>query len=58
MNDEFPSQDQVDDLVEEELFRDQSGDDPVKITKKVQDALAVLRALGFPRQQINERSKL
>ena len=30
----------------------------MKTTKKVHDALAVLRALGFPRQQINERSAL
>jgi adenine-specific DNA-methyltransferase len=58
MNDELPGQDQIDDLVEEELFSEQSGDDPVKTTKKVQDALIVLRALGFPRQQINERSAL
>lgn len=58
MSDEFPDQDQVDDMVEEELFGNQSGDDPVKTTKKVQDALVVLRALGFPRQQINERSAL
>jgi adenine-specific DNA-methyltransferase len=55
---EFPDQDTVDAIVEEELFGNQSGDDPVKTTKKVQEALVVLRALGFPRQQINERSAL
>lgn len=58
MSDEFPEQDEIDDIVEKELFGDQSGDNPVKTTKKVQDALIVLRALGFPRQQINERSAL
>ncbi len=58
MNDEFPDQDDVDEIVGDKLFGRESGDDPVITTKKVQDALAVLRALGFPRQQINERSAL
>jgi adenine-specific DNA-methyltransferase len=58
IGDEFPDQDQVDEIVDGQLFEKQSGDDPVKTTKKVHDALAVLRALGFPRQQINERSAL
>jgi len=40
------------------LFDQESRDDPVKTTKKIQDALIILRALGFPRQQINERSAL
>ncbi len=58
MADELPGQDQIDDIVGEELFGHQNGDDPVKTTKKVQDALVILRQLGFPRQQINERSAL
>jgi adenine-specific DNA-methyltransferase len=58
MKDELPDQDQIDNAVEEVLFDLDAGDDPVKTTKKVQDALAMLRALGFPRQQINERSAL
>ena len=58
MGDEFPYQDQIDEIVENELFGDESGDDPVKTTKKIQGALAVLLALGFPRQQINDRSAL
>jgi len=58
MNDEFPSQNDVDNIVGNELFATENGDDPVITTKKVQDALAVLRALGFPRPQINERSAL
>jgi len=40
------------------LFGRESGDDPVKTTKRVQDALVILRALGFPHRQINERSAL
>jgi adenine-specific DNA-methyltransferase len=55
---QLPSQDEIDDIVGQELFGDQNGDDPVKTTKKVQDALVILRQLGFPRQQINERSAL
>ncbi len=58
MGNELPSQDEIDDLVEAVLFDQESGDDPVKTTKKIQDALIILRALGFPRQQINERSAL
>jgi adenine-specific DNA-methyltransferase len=58
MKDELPSQDRIDDLVEEELFGHPYGEDPVKATKKVQDAMGALRALGFPRPQIDERSAL
>lgn len=58
MTDTLPNQDQIDEIIDTELFTDRSGDDPVKTTKKVQDALAILRALGFPRRQINERSAL
>ena len=56
--DEFPGQDEIDALVERQLFNEKMGDDPVRTTRKVQDALVVLRALGLPRQQINERSAL
>lgn len=58
MSDEFPSQDNVDQIVEEELFADKGDVDPVTTTKKVQDALAILKKLDFPRQQINDRSAL
>lgn len=58
MSDELPDQDEIDEIVDSELFGGDSGDDPVKTIKKVLDALAVLRTLGFPRQQINERSAL
>lgn len=51
-------QELIDDCVEQELFRHENGDDPVKSVKKVKDALAILRMLGFPKQQINERSAL
>jgi adenine-specific DNA-methyltransferase len=58
MSDEFPNQDEIDEILDAELFCGKRGDDPVKTTKKVQDAIAILRALGFPRGQINERSAL
>lgn len=58
MANELPDQDEIDEMVEEVLFGNTSGDDPVKTTKKVQDALVILKQLGFPRRQVNERSAL
>lgn len=57
MSDALPEQDEIDEIIDGQLFG-ANEDDPVKTTKKVQDALAILRALGFPRRQINERSAL
>jgi adenine-specific DNA-methyltransferase len=54
----FPEQDDVDAMVDEELFGGSEGTDPVATTKKVQEAEAILKVLGFPREQLNERSAL
>lgn len=55
----FPDQDELDRLVEEELgVADVDGVDPVRVKKRIDEAIVVLKALGFPRDQVNERSAL
>ncbi|HEX6777399.1 MAG TPA: BsuBI/PstI family type II restriction endonuclease [Ktedonobacterales bacterium] len=56
---DFPEQDKIDEYVEE-LFRmtDEQGSGPVRIKKRIDEALAVLKALGLPRAQQNQRSAL
>jgi adenine-specific DNA-methyltransferase len=56
---EFPDQAAADALIAQELnMADAHGIDPVRVKQRVDEALGVLRALGFPRQQLNERSAL
>jgi adenine-specific DNA-methyltransferase len=52
----FPNQDELDALIREELSM--AGDDPVKVRQRVEQALAILVALGLPKAQQNERSAL
>lgn len=56
----FPDQAAIDALLAEELNvpKDAHDIDPVKVKQKTDEALGILRALGFPRQQLNERSAL
>jgi adenine-specific DNA-methyltransferase len=56
----FPEQDVIDSYVEDALKLEEAGGiaDPVKAKKKMDEALAVLKALGLPREQQNERSAL
>jgi adenine-specific DNA-methyltransferase len=55
----FPEQDRIDEYVEE-MFRmtDEQGSGPVRIKKRIDEALAVLNALGLPRAQQNPRSAM
>jgi len=56
---EFPPQADVDALISRELLMADSSDiDPVKVRQRMEEAQGILRALGFPRQQLNERSAL
>jgi adenine-specific DNA-methyltransferase len=58
---DFPAQADVDELVEQELFpmvADPKRVNPVKVKRRLDEALEVLRALGLPRSQQNERSAL
>lgn len=55
------NQDELDALVEQEFFQmpnDNPLPDPIKAKKKIDEALTILKSLGFPRQQQNERSAL
>ncbi len=55
--DEFPSQEEIDERIGTVLFST-DGEDPVRTARKVTEAMGILKALGFPRPQINERSAL
>ncbi len=55
----LPAQDELDAMVQEELFPMAEHDiDPVRAKKNIDDALQVLKDLGLPRAQQNERSAL
>lgn len=54
---EMHDQDDIDELVEKELFP-VAGPDPVRAKRKIEQALSALKALGLPRAQQNERSAL
>ena len=57
----FPSQDEIDCYIEGEVLQMPNGggeDDPVTAKKKLDQALEILKSLGLPREQQNERSAL
>jgi len=57
--DEFPDQGTIDQYVQEEMFKlAHTKVDPVKAKKKIEEALAILKELGLPTAQQNERSAL
>jgi adenine-specific DNA-methyltransferase len=60
ISDLFPDQNELDALIERELacMADSGGINPVETQKRIQEALTVLRHLGLPRGQQNERSAL
>ena len=56
----FPDQETLDEMVEKEIFpmtADQTLD-PVRAKRKIEEALDVLKDIGLPREQQNERSAL
>ncbi len=60
VGDEFPSQTEIDALLEREIRRmaDIQSPNPVAAKQKVDQALEILESLGMPRGQLNERSAL
>lgn len=56
----LPKQDKIDELIENEVCRMAkiNSPNPVKAKQKIDEALLILKALGFPRGQQNERSAL
>ena len=56
---EFPVQEEIDRYIEEVLnLTDANAPDPVRAKKKIEEATAILKELGVPREQQNERSAL
>ncbi len=60
IGDEFPSQEEIDLNLEEvlNLPDEATVSNPVQAKKKIDEALEILKALGVPRDQQNERSAL
>jgi adenine-specific DNA-methyltransferase len=61
IGDEFPTQNELDYLIEKELLQmgaDEEGLDPIRAKRKIDEALEILKALGLPTPQQNERSAL
>jgi adenine-specific DNA-methyltransferase len=60
VGDEFPSQKEIDELLEREIHRmaDIQSPNPVAAKQKIDEALEILKVLGLPRGQQNERSAL
>jgi adenine-specific DNA-methyltransferase len=61
ISDEFPAQNELDYLVEKDLLKmgtDEEGVDPIQAKRKIDEALEILKALGLPTAQQNERSAL
>lgn len=60
LSNKVATQDVIDRLVEEILFpmSEDQGMNPISIKRRLEEAVAALKDLGFPRQQQNERSAL
>lgn len=60
MGDEIPGQNRIDEIINRELdlMTDGKVTDPLKAQEKIEQSLEILRLLGMPRSQINERSAL
>jgi adenine-specific DNA-methyltransferase len=56
----FPDQQEIDELIEKELhtMTNSNRSDPVKAKRKKEQATLILKTLGFPRAQLNDRSAL
>ena len=52
------TQQEIDNIIEREICRMSDGDNPLDAQRKIDDALAILKALGMPRGQQNDRSAL
>ncbi len=55
----FPAQDEIDSLINRYLFpMNQTEFDPIAAKKRIEEAVSILKSLGFPAAQQNERSAL
>lgn len=57
---EFPNQSEIDKLIDRLLLNmtNSSENNPIIIKARIDEAIKILAALGFPRKQLNERSGL
>ena len=60
VNEDFPTQEEIDQLIEDEVNKmgDIETPDPVKVKKKINEALDIIKSIGLPKGQHNERSAL
>ncbi|MBN8724348.1 MAG: Eco57I restriction-modification methylase domain-containing protein [Acidobacteria bacterium] len=61
VGDTFPNQNEIDNLISTYFFsmtNNETTPDPIQAKKKIDEALSILKDLGFPREQQNERSAL
>lgn len=60
LSDEILNQNQIDEIINRELdlMTEGKGTDPLKAQEKIDQSIEILRSLGMPRAQINERSAL
>ncbi len=56
----LPEQEELDRILDEELFAmaEKQQSDPVRTARRIEDGVSILRELGLPRAQLNERSGL
>ncbi len=54
----IPDQDEMDSLIEKELFNMSTKENPIQIKKKIEEALSILKQIGLPKDQQNDRSAL
>src|SRR5207249_1276079 len=57
--DTFPTQSEIDQLIQTNFFNmpnTSNSPDPIQAKQKMEDALSILKNLGLPREQQNERS--
>ncbi len=54
----IPDQDEIDSLIEKELFNMTTKENPIQIKKRIEEALSILRQIGLPKDQQNDRSAL
>jgi adenine-specific DNA-methyltransferase len=54
----FPSQDELDRLIREEVMADKSKPDPTEAEKRIGEARTILKELNVPKEQQNDRSAL
>lgn len=60
IDDVFPEQAEIDEIIEKEINKmtQQKSGNPLQMQQKISESLKILKALGMPRAQQNERSAL